>query len=113
MVASKMPLCSNGSTLARILMPVAITMPKMTMPAPPNTNCGTEATTTDILGIRPNSTRIAPAVTHTQWLRTPVTPTKPIFCEDEQSRDTAAQEVSADQKGNLIFRHACSAADNQ
>ena len=41
-------------------MPVAATMPNITMPAPPSTNCGTEATTCAILGNRPKAIRIRP-----------------------------------------------------
>ncbi|MOA63710.1 hypothetical protein D3C78_1895320 [compost metagenome] len=44
----------------RIRMPVAATMPNITMPAPPSTNCGTEATTWAILGNRPKAIRMMP-----------------------------------------------------
>ena len=64
-------------------MPVAATIPNITMPAPPSTNCGTEATTCAIFGNNPKATRIAPPATHTHRLRTPVTPTSPTFCENE------------------------------
>ena len=62
-------------------MPVAATMPNMTMPAPPSTTVGKASTSAPILGIRPSTTRIAPPATHTKRLRTPVTPTSPTFCE--------------------------------
>ena len=64
-------------------MPVAATMPNMTMPAPPSTNGGTEATTCAIFGSRPSRNRITPPAAHTQRLRTPVMPTSPTFCENE------------------------------
>ena len=62
-------------------MPVAATMPNITRPAPPSTYCGTEAMISAILGKRPKAIRIAPPATHTQRLLTPVTPTRPTFCE--------------------------------
>ena len=64
-------------------MPVAQTMPNMTMPAPPSTNCGTEATTVAILGNRPSISMITPPAAVTQRERTPVMPTRPTFCENE------------------------------
>ena len=46
-------------------MPVAATMPNITMPAPPSTNRGTEATMKASLGSRPSSIRMTPPVTQT------------------------------------------------
>ena len=64
-------------------MPVASTMPNMTIPAPPSTKGGMEATSTDILGTRPKASRIPPDMTQTQRLDTPVTLTSPMFWEKE------------------------------
>ena len=54
-----------NSTPPRIRMPVAQTMPNITMPAPPRTKEGTEATITASLGRRPSSMRITPPATQT------------------------------------------------
>ena len=48
------------STLARVRMPLAATVPKSTIPAPPRTGVGTAATTRPSTGSRPSSTRITP-----------------------------------------------------
>ncbi len=64
-------------------MPVAATMPNITTPAPPSTHCGTEAATKASFGSRPSSSMITPPATHTIGLVTPVTPTRPTFCENE------------------------------
>ncbi len=63
--------------------PVAATMPNITMPAPPSTNGGTEATTCAIFGNSPSAIRITPPVAATKRERTPVTVTSPTFCENE------------------------------
>ena len=63
--------------------PVAATMPNMTSPAPPRTTTGTASTRAAIFGIRPSSSMITPPVAVTQRERTPVTPTRPTFCENE------------------------------
>ena len=48
------------STPPRIRIPVAQTMPNMTIPAPPRTNWGTEATMTASFGTRPRASRMTP-----------------------------------------------------
>ena len=60
-------------------MPVAATMPNITSPAPPSTNCGMDSTKAAIFGSRPSTIMIRPAATQTQRLFTPVTPTRPTF----------------------------------
>ena len=62
-------------------MPVAATMPNMTSPAPPRTNCGIASTNAPIFGTSPSTIMMIPPATQTQRLRTPVTPTRPTFCE--------------------------------
>ena len=62
-------------------MPVAATMPNITSPAPPSTKVGMDSTSAAILGSRPSTTMMTPPATQTQRLFTPVTPTKPTFCE--------------------------------
>ncbi len=62
-------------------MPVAATMPNITRPAPPSTNCGMASTKAAILGSMPSTIMMTPPATHTQRLFTPVTPTSPTFCE--------------------------------
>jgi hypothetical protein len=69
------------STLDRMRMPVAATMPNITRPAPPSTTVRHRVDQRAILGSRPSMIRIAPPATHTQRLLTPVTPTRPTFCE--------------------------------
>jgi hypothetical protein len=64
-------------------MPVAATMPNITMPAPPSTKVGTDSTSCASFGVRPSSSRMTPPATATQRERTPVTPTRPTFCENE------------------------------
>ena len=64
-------------------IPVAATIPNITMPAPPSTNGGMHATMYASFGNRPRSTRITPPAAHTQRLRTPVMPTNPTFCEND------------------------------
>ena len=64
-------------------MPVAATMPNITMPAPPSTTSGTASTSAAILGSRPSTSMMTPPATQTQRERTPVTPTSPTFCENE------------------------------
>ncbi|MNT76494.1 hypothetical protein D3C72_2155050 [compost metagenome] len=58
-------------------------MPNITSPAPPSTNAGTASAVCAIFGITPMTSRMMPAATQTQRLRTPVTPTRPTFCENE------------------------------
>ena len=65
------------------MIPVAATMPNITMPAPPSTKLGTEATRCPIFGKIPNTSRITPPIAVTQRLLTPVTPTRPTFCEND------------------------------
>ena len=63
--------------------PVAATMPNITMPAPPSTNEGTDATMCAIFGNRPSAMRITPPMAATKRDRTPVTVTSPTFCEND------------------------------
>jgi hypothetical protein len=58
-------------------------MPNMTMPAPPSTTTGTASTRADIFGSKPSATIMRPPVAVTQRDRTPVTPTRPTFCEKD------------------------------
>ena len=69
------------STPPRMRMPVASTMPNMTMPAPPSTTVGSDSTSAAILGSRPSTMRMMPPATQTKRLFTPVTATSPTFCE--------------------------------
>ena len=55
-------------------MPVAATMPNITSPAPPSTNCRTASTSAAIFGSRPSTIMISPAATQTKPLRTPGAP---------------------------------------
>ncbi len=63
--------------------PVAATMPNITSPAPPSTTTGTASTSAAILGKSPSRSMMTPPATVTQRERTPVTPTRPTFCEKE------------------------------
>ena len=56
-------------------------MPNITRPAPPSTNSGTDSTSAAIFGSSPSTIMIAPPATQTQRLLTPVTLTRPTFCE--------------------------------
>ena len=67
------------STLARVRMPLAATVPNSTMPAPPRTGVGTAATTRPRTGSRPRITRITPPALTTKRLLTPVMATSPTF----------------------------------
>jgi len=71
------------STAVRIRAPVAATMPNITRPAPPSTTSGTASTSAASFGNRPSSSMMPPPVTVTQRERTPVTLTKPTFCEND------------------------------
>ena len=71
----------SKSTLARMRMPVAATMPNITNPAPPKTTVGKDSTKAAILGITPKMIKMMPPATQTKRLFTPVTATKPTFCE--------------------------------
>jgi len=71
------------STPVRMRAPVAATMPNITSPAPPSTTSGTASTKADIFGSRPRMSMMMPPVTVTQRERTPVTPTRPTFCEND------------------------------
>ena len=62
-------------------MPVAATMPNMTRPAPPSTTVGRDSTSAAIFGNSPSRIRMMPPVTQTKRLLTPVTATRPTFCE--------------------------------
>ena len=62
-------------------MPVAATMPNITMPAPPSTTVGSDSISAAILGSRPSVIRMTPPATQTKRLLTPVTATRPTFCE--------------------------------
>ena len=63
--------------------PVAATMPNITRPAPPSTTSGTASTSAAIFGSSPSTSMMAPPATVTQRERTPVTPTRPTFCEND------------------------------
>ena len=69
------------STPPRMRLPVAATMPNITSPAPPSTMVGSDSTSAAILGSTPSTIRITPPATHTKRLLTPVTATRPTFCE--------------------------------
>ncbi len=58
-------------------------MPNMTRPAPPSTTTGTDSTRAAIFGSKPRSSMMTPPVAVTQRERTPVTPTRPTFWENE------------------------------
>ncbi len=51
------------------------------MPAPPSTSVGSDSTSAANFGNMPIAIRMTPAATQTQRLLTPVTPTRPMFCE--------------------------------
>ena len=46
-------------------MPVAATMPNITRPAPPSTNCGIDSTKAAIFGSRPSTIMMTPPATQT------------------------------------------------
>ena len=62
-------------------MPVAATMPNITRPAPPSTKVGSDSISAAILGNTPSTIRMTPPATQTKRLLTPVTATRPTFCE--------------------------------
>lgn len=60
-------------------MPLAATVPKSTIPAPPRTGCGTSETTAPSTGKSPSRTSSPPPVATTKRLRIPVSATSPMF----------------------------------
>ena len=56
-------------------------MPNITSPAPPSTTVGSDSTNAASFGSKPSSTRMMPPATQTKRERTPVTATRPTFCE--------------------------------
>src|SRR5215212_8585642 len=69
----------SKSTLERVRIPVAATVPKSAKPAPPSTGRGIAATTAASLGKSPSRIRNTPAAATTQRLLTPVRRTSPTF----------------------------------
>jgi hypothetical protein len=93
-------------------MPVAATMPNITSPAPPSTKVGSASTSAPIFGMRPSTIRMMPPATQTKRLRTPVTPTRPTFCENdgvgegvEDAADHGAEAVGAQACGQHRLGH--------
>ena len=53
------------STRCRMRMPVAATIPNITIPAPPSTTVGSASTSAPIFGISPSTTMMTPPATQT------------------------------------------------
>ncbi len=64
---------------ARVRIPLAATVPKSTIPAPPRTGCGTSETNEPRTGKRPSRIRIPPPAATTKRLRIFVSATSPMF----------------------------------
>lgn len=64
---------------ASVRMPLAATVPKSTVPAPPRTGCGTGETTEPSTGNSPSRTRMPPPAATTKRLRILVSATSPMF----------------------------------